>query len=185
MLVACTNAPGATIAAFGRGLGGLSVDKPARALAELRRVGLLSDAESSEYFAEQIIGGKLAGDRSERGLRQPQFFGEEFELRQLIVGGINVLSGRRQCAQMPFAGDEHVFGRMPAGDLQQRLAQQFNAFTGLGRERDCRSCIVVMTLGRISGEINLVVDGDSSQALRQLGENPLFGVADAVTRIDQ
>ena len=86
---------------------------------------------------------------------------------------------------MPFAGDEHILGRMPASDLQQRLAQQFNTFTGLGRERDRRTGIVVMTLGRISGEIDLVVDGDSCQALGQLGENSLFGVADAATRIDQ
>ena len=55
-----------------------AVDKSARARTELRPVELLADAEPSEYFAEQIIGGKLACDRSERRLRQPQFFGEEF-----------------------------------------------------------------------------------------------------------
>jgi hypothetical protein len=37
---------------------------------------LFSDAEAAENFAQQVVGRKLAGDHTQRGLRQPQLFGQ-------------------------------------------------------------------------------------------------------------
>ena len=55
------------------------------------RVCLLADAERTENFTQQIVGRKRARDFSQRGLRQPQFFGKEFELWRTVTA----------CVQMP------------------------------------------------------------------------------------
>jgi hypothetical protein len=44
---------------------------------------LFADAEATEYFAEKVVTAELAGDASQRSLRQTQFLGKEFELRHL------------------------------------------------------------------------------------------------------
>ena len=79
---------------------------------------LFSDAESAEYFAQQLVGGKSAGDRSECALGKAQFFRKQFELRQLAACLGKMFPGLGQCLQMAFTGDEDIFGRMPAGNAQ-------------------------------------------------------------------
>ena len=63
-------------------------------LVSTRQVRLFADAETSEYFAQQVIRREFAGDRSERQLGQTQLFSEEFELGKLGASGGKVLAGR-------------------------------------------------------------------------------------------
>ena len=46
---------------------------------------LFSDTKPPENFAQQVVGAEFTGNRRERQLRQPQFFGEQFELRETFV----------------------------------------------------------------------------------------------------
>lgn len=95
---------------------------------------LFPDAESAKYFAQQLVGGKSAGDRSECALGKAQFFRKQFELRQLAACLGKMFAGLGQRLQMAFAGNENIFGRMPAGKAQQLATQQFNALARFGRK---------------------------------------------------
>ena len=79
---------------------------------------LFSDTELAKYFAQQIVGGKSASDRSECALGKAQFFRKQFELRQLAACLGKMFPGLGQRLQMAFAGNENIFGRMPAGNAQ-------------------------------------------------------------------
>lgn len=61
-------------------------------------VDLLSYAEAGEYFPEQIIGGKFAGDFGQSILRELQFLGKKLDLRPVLQGSGQVLAGFAQCA---------------------------------------------------------------------------------------
>jgi hypothetical protein len=52
-------------------------------------------------------------------LRQTQFFGEQLQPRQLRLRLLDASACFAQGTQVTFAGDENVFGRMPAGNAQQ------------------------------------------------------------------
>ena len=73
-----------------------------------------------------------AGDLAERIVRQAQLLGQQLERRGALVAerqrALQVLARALQRLHVARAGDEHAFGRrMPAGALQQRLAQCLQA----------------------------------------------------------
>ena len=63
------------------------------ATAFLNSLRSLSDTETAEDYAEQIVGGELAGDRVKPLLSQAQFLGEQIELPVAKAG---VVLGDRQ-----------------------------------------------------------------------------------------
>lgn len=101
---------------------------------------LFSDAETAEDYPEQIVGGKFAGNLAERLLRQPEFFGKQFECWQTTFDKRtrcdNVLLSFGQRRQVARARDEDILCMVPAGDREQFAAQQVDACSDLGRERD-------------------------------------------------
>ena len=94
-----------------------------------------------------------------------------------------------QGPEMALAGNENVFGMMPAGDAQQFGAQQFDAQPGFGRKRNGDGVAVrivfVVALRFAPSEIDLVLHGDSLQSRRQLAENLAVGITDALSGIHQ
>jgi hypothetical protein len=126
---------------------------------------LLSDAEAAENDAEKVIGCEFSGDLTERLLRQTEFLGKKFEGREGAFNdtssGSDVFLGIGQGAQMALAGNEYVFRLVPAGDPQQLLTQQFNAFAGTGRQGDSYATRLVMSFGLGARQIDLVVDRDA------------------------
>ena len=103
-------------------------------------------------------------------LRQAQFLGEQFERRQAAFddvarrGDMRLRRGER--AQVALAGDEDVFGLMPAGDAQQFPTQQVDAGAGTRRQRNGDRVGLVVALGGAAGEVDLVVYRDPLQAGR-------------------
>ena len=97
-------------------------------------VDLFSYAETGEYFTEQIIGGKFAGDFGERVLGELEFFGKKLDLPQVLQSAAQVLASFVQRAQVPRARHEHPFsGGLPADHLKQLGAQQVHPGAGFRR----------------------------------------------------
>ena len=134
--------------------------------------GLLAYAEAPEDLAEQIVGGELAGDRRQGALSEAQFFGKEFEFGQLVARRRDALGGVGERAQVAFARDENVLGRMPAGGVQQGLAQQVDTGAGARREMDLRTVGSIAAFGVAADQVNLVVNGDARQRRRQPARRP-------------
>jgi hypothetical protein len=63
--------------------------------------------------------------------------------------------------------------------------QEIDAVTVFCRQRDRYAVALVVPFGSASGEINLVIDGDTRQRRRELGENRALRIADTDARIDQ
>ena len=83
---------------------------------------------------------KRAGDLAERVVRQAQLLGQQVErgvgARASAAAQLQVLARALQRLHVARAGDEHAFGRgVPAGALEQRLAQRLEAVAGAGRQR--------------------------------------------------
>ncbi len=96
------------------------------------RPPLLAYAEAAEDLAEQVVCSELAGDLGQRIMGQPQFFSQQFQRRGTLVTqrqrALQVLARLLQRLDMPGARNEQAFGqRLPAGSLQQRLAQRLQA----------------------------------------------------------
>ena len=64
---------------------------------------------------------------------------------------------------MTLAGDENVFGWVPAGDAQQFAAQEIDAVAVFRRQRDGDAVTFVVTFSSASGKIDLVIDGDTGE----------------------
>src|SRR6185437_6679240 len=102
-----------------------------RHLARCRRitpdVPLLADAETPEYFAEQILAGEFPGDLPQSLLRQAQIFGEQFEgarVVQDVRSGLHVPPRAVQGIEMPApCGERAGFGFAISGRVLQVTAQ--------------------------------------------------------------
>jgi hypothetical protein len=102
---------------------------------------------------------------TQRLLGQAQFFGKQFKGRQAdalddMAGAAATCScaaAKYVRAQVALAGNEDIFGLMPAGDAQQFLTQQVDTLIGLGRQGNCGVGFVV-ALSRRRGQVDLVVD---------------------------
>ena len=88
-------------------------------------------------------------------------------------------------AQMALTGDKDVFGRVPAGDMQQFFPQKIDAFSASRRQVDPHAVSSFVPLGVLAGKINLVVHDNSRRSRRQPGQNGFAGLAHTLSRIDE
>src|SRR5690606_4998288 len=88
----------------------------------------LSDTETRENLAQQVVAAELPGDGAQLLVRQAQFFGKQIQhlIVQLGVRPRNrqVLAGCFQRAHMPLAREPRLLGTgRPARNIQQALPQ--------------------------------------------------------------
>src|SRR5690606_225887 len=108
----------------------------------------LSDTETRENLAQQVVAAELPGDGAQLLVRQAQFFGKQIQhlIVQLGVRTRNrqVLAGCFQRAHMPLAREPRRLGTgRPARDIQQALPQHIQPLARLRgnvqwRRRGCR-----------------------------------------------
>ena len=99
---------------------------------------LFADTEARENHAQQIVGGKFAGDFAARVLGEAQVFGEKLDLIVVAEGGVFQLGfGFVQGVEVAAAGEEQAFAfALPADFLQECVFEQIEADAGFGRQAD-------------------------------------------------
>ena len=86
---------------------------------------------------------------------------------------------------MAFAGNEHIFGLMPAGQLKQFLAQQIDSLSGLGRQRYRHPILRFLAFRAAASKVDLVFYGDAASGVRQAIQDRTLCIAKPVLRIGQ
>lgn len=102
--------------------------------------GLLADAEAGEDPPQQVVAAEGAGDLAQCLLRHAQVFGQQLagaHQGELVAAVLEVLLGLMQRFNMAAAGAEAAFcGLLITHAGFQVLAQQLEAFGGLGRQAE-------------------------------------------------